>query len=183
MELRVGNRYRLGRKIGSGSFGDIYLGEAPLPRARGHRDSRPPGPSGPCPGDPAPSPRHPRPRPRIPQRPEQGLAAFPASGRSRPPPRAPAPPSGRGVAGQWPGAAQDPRYPLSGVGAGDPQTDKGRRAGVLSPRPAHVRVGRVGWAAGTSRAAQGSRAPRCPLRPAAPVSGRRGPGRGLAAGR
>jgi serine/threonine protein kinase len=26
MELRVGNRYRLGRKIGSGSFGDIYLG-------------------------------------------------------------------------------------------------------------------------------------------------------------
>lgn len=27
MELRVGNRYRLGRKIGSGSFGDIYLGK------------------------------------------------------------------------------------------------------------------------------------------------------------
>ncbi|PNI21524.1 CSNK1D isoform 4 [Pan troglodytes] len=27
MELRVGNRYRLGRKIGSGSFGDIYLVE------------------------------------------------------------------------------------------------------------------------------------------------------------
>ncbi|VDN96307.1 unnamed protein product [Rodentolepis nana] len=26
MELRVGNRYRLGRKIGSGSFGEIYLG-------------------------------------------------------------------------------------------------------------------------------------------------------------
>lgn len=26
-ELRVGNKYRLGRKIGSGSFGDIYLGE------------------------------------------------------------------------------------------------------------------------------------------------------------
>ncbi|TRY87144.1 hypothetical protein DNTS_010213 [Danionella cerebrum] len=26
MELRVGNRYRLGRKIGSGSFGDIYIG-------------------------------------------------------------------------------------------------------------------------------------------------------------
>lgn len=26
MELRVGNRFRLGRKIGSGSFGDIYLG-------------------------------------------------------------------------------------------------------------------------------------------------------------
>jgi len=26
MELRVGNRYRLGRKIGSGSFGDIYFG-------------------------------------------------------------------------------------------------------------------------------------------------------------
>jgi hypothetical protein len=27
MELRVGNKYRLGRKIGSGSFGDIFLGE------------------------------------------------------------------------------------------------------------------------------------------------------------
>jgi casein kinase 1 len=26
MELRVGGRYRLGRKIGNGSFGDIYLG-------------------------------------------------------------------------------------------------------------------------------------------------------------
>ncbi|CAD6185063.1 unnamed protein product [Caenorhabditis auriculariae] len=27
MELRVGNKFRLGRKIGSGSFGDIYLGQ------------------------------------------------------------------------------------------------------------------------------------------------------------
>ena len=26
MELRVGNKYRIGRRIGSGSFGDIYLG-------------------------------------------------------------------------------------------------------------------------------------------------------------
>uniref|UniRef100_A0A6U5Y377 non-specific serine/threonine protein kinase n=1 Tax=Guillardia theta TaxID=55529 RepID=A0A6U5Y377_GUITH len=26
MELRVGNKYRIGRKIGSGSFGDIFLG-------------------------------------------------------------------------------------------------------------------------------------------------------------
>ena len=26
IELRVGGKYRLGRKIGSGSFGDIYLG-------------------------------------------------------------------------------------------------------------------------------------------------------------
>jgi hypothetical protein len=26
VELRVANKYRLGRKIGSGSFGDIYLG-------------------------------------------------------------------------------------------------------------------------------------------------------------
>eukprot|EP00968_Pinguiococcus_pyrenoidosus_P013923 scaffold1272_cov250-Pinguiococcus_pyrenoidosus.AAC.15 len=26
MELRVGRKYRLGRKVGSGSFGDIYLG-------------------------------------------------------------------------------------------------------------------------------------------------------------
>ena len=39
MELRVGKKYRLGRKIGSGSFGDIYLGtnltsgeEVPTPR-------------------------------------------------------------------------------------------------------------------------------------------------------
>lgn len=28
--LLVQGRYRLGRKIGSGSFGDIYLGELPL---------------------------------------------------------------------------------------------------------------------------------------------------------
>lgn len=27
MELRVGNKYRLGRKIGSGSFGEIYQGK------------------------------------------------------------------------------------------------------------------------------------------------------------
>lgn len=26
MELRVGNRFTLGKKIGSGAFGDIYLG-------------------------------------------------------------------------------------------------------------------------------------------------------------
>ena len=26
MELRVGKKFKLGRKIGSGSFGDIYLG-------------------------------------------------------------------------------------------------------------------------------------------------------------
>ena len=26
LELRVGGKYRLGRKIGSGSFGEIYLG-------------------------------------------------------------------------------------------------------------------------------------------------------------
>jgi len=26
MELRVGKKFRLGKKIGSGSFGDIYLG-------------------------------------------------------------------------------------------------------------------------------------------------------------
>lgn len=31
MELRVGNKYRLGRKIGSGSFGDIYLGKLKHP--------------------------------------------------------------------------------------------------------------------------------------------------------
>lgn len=30
MELRVGNKYRIGRKIGSGSFGDIYLGKSTL---------------------------------------------------------------------------------------------------------------------------------------------------------
>lgn len=26
MELRIGRKFRIGRKIGSGSFGDIYLG-------------------------------------------------------------------------------------------------------------------------------------------------------------
>jgi casein kinase I family protein HRR25 len=30
MDLRVGNKYRIGRKIGSGSFGDIYLGMASI---------------------------------------------------------------------------------------------------------------------------------------------------------
>lgn len=30
MDLRVGNKYRIGRKIGSGSFGDIYLGKTSL---------------------------------------------------------------------------------------------------------------------------------------------------------
>jgi hypothetical protein len=29
-ELRVGEKYRLGKKIGHGSFGDIYLGEVQL---------------------------------------------------------------------------------------------------------------------------------------------------------
>ena len=35
LELRVGNKYRLGRKIGSGSFGDIYLGEWWAPKKAG----------------------------------------------------------------------------------------------------------------------------------------------------
>lgn len=26
MEARVGNKFRLGRKIGNGSFGEIYIG-------------------------------------------------------------------------------------------------------------------------------------------------------------
>jgi serine/threonine protein kinase len=26
-EIRIANRYRLGKKIGAGSFGDIYLGK------------------------------------------------------------------------------------------------------------------------------------------------------------
>ena len=33
MELRVGGKYRLGRRIGSGSFGDIYLGKQPMCRS------------------------------------------------------------------------------------------------------------------------------------------------------
>ena len=28
LDIRIAGRYKLGRKIGSGSFGDIYLGEA-----------------------------------------------------------------------------------------------------------------------------------------------------------
>ena len=35
MELIVGSKYRLGRKIGSGSFWDIYLGECGHIRSRG----------------------------------------------------------------------------------------------------------------------------------------------------
>lgn len=35
LELRVGNKYRLGRKIGSGSFGDIYLGACASAGGRG----------------------------------------------------------------------------------------------------------------------------------------------------
>ena len=27
MDIRIANKYRLGRKIGGGSFGDIYLGK------------------------------------------------------------------------------------------------------------------------------------------------------------
>lgn len=43
MELRVANKYRLGRKIGSGSFGDIYLGGLPAraTRASPARGTRP----------------------------------------------------------------------------------------------------------------------------------------------
>ena len=39
VELRVANKYRLGRKIGSGSFGDIYLGafSLRLPARQGAR--------------------------------------------------------------------------------------------------------------------------------------------------
>ena len=28
MDIRIANKYRLGRKIGGGSFGDIYLGKS-----------------------------------------------------------------------------------------------------------------------------------------------------------
>ena len=35
LDIRIAGRYKLGRKIGSGSFGDIYLGEQPkLPAVR-----------------------------------------------------------------------------------------------------------------------------------------------------
>ncbi len=30
LDIRIAGRYKLGRKIGSGSFGDIYLGEENL---------------------------------------------------------------------------------------------------------------------------------------------------------
>ena len=30
MDLRIGDKYRIGRKIGSGSFGEIYLGKFSL---------------------------------------------------------------------------------------------------------------------------------------------------------
>ena len=32
LDIRIAGRYRLGRKIGSGSFGDIYLGAWAQPR-------------------------------------------------------------------------------------------------------------------------------------------------------
>ena len=32
VELRVGQKWRLGKKIGSGSFGDIYLGTSAKPK-------------------------------------------------------------------------------------------------------------------------------------------------------
>ncbi len=34
-EIRIGNKYRVGRKIGGGSFGDIYLGRSLLLLLRG----------------------------------------------------------------------------------------------------------------------------------------------------
>jgi hypothetical protein len=30
MDIRIANKYRLGRKIGGGSFGDIYLGKSSI---------------------------------------------------------------------------------------------------------------------------------------------------------
>jgi hypothetical protein len=38
MELRVGGKFRLGRKIGSGSFGDIYIGTNVTWHRRGSDD-------------------------------------------------------------------------------------------------------------------------------------------------
>ena len=37
LDIRIAGRYRLGRKIGSGSFGDIYLGAAPRGEPRAGR--------------------------------------------------------------------------------------------------------------------------------------------------
>lgn len=34
MDLRVANKFRIGRKIGAGSFGDIYLGKQKNERIR-----------------------------------------------------------------------------------------------------------------------------------------------------
>lgn len=104
MELRVGNRYRLGRKIGSGSFGDIYLGEAPPP---------PPAVRGPGPGG-----CQDQSRPRKEVAAPAGSACK--SGRRRVVARTQRPlgERGRGWGGQWGADVGEGQGQVGGAGSG-----------------------------------------------------------------
>jgi hypothetical protein len=86
LDIRIAGRYRLGRKIGGGSFGDIYLGARPLARrafacpcARAGRPAAAPIPRGRATG--------------------RGARPWPPAGRPAPPAPIPAEPQGPDVAG------------------------------------------------------------------------------------
>lgn len=123
MELRVGNRYRLGRKIGSGSFGDIYLGEAGRAPGWGRRGPR----SGPW-------------SPGCRQRPlgkrGEGGSAGPGDGWSAVGRRAAAE-EGRSAAGRQAWGGENP-----GGGATGPE-DRGSGQGLRAPGRGRA------WASGT----------------------------------